>query len=118
MDSEHVGGWHWQVDRGTIGMLVRFLTEMERLTWREIWDQRTHSKNGDSQKHKFIPVESLCDAAQRRLGELQLDEFEQMFRFRVGNMGRLWGVISEETPRVFYVIWWDPDHKVCPSKDR
>lgn len=45
-------------------------------------------------------------------------EWDQMFRFRLGNMERLWGVISDEDPRVFYPIWWDPLHKVCPSKDK
>ncbi|WP_143220886.1 hypothetical protein [Actinomadura sp. CNU-125] len=114
LDAEYDGEWHWRVDRSTSAMLVRFLSDMERLTWREIWDQRTHSKRRDSQKHKWIPVTSLVKTAQDRLAELRLDEFEEMFRFRVGNMGRLWGVLSEESPRVFYVIWWDPEHKICP----
>lgn len=35
-----------------------------------------------------------------------------------GNMERLWGVLSSDSPRIFYPIWWDPDHKVCPSKDQ
>ncbi len=65
-------------------------------------------------KHKPIPAGHLCDEAQRRLVELELDEFDELFRFRLGNMARLWGVIDEG---VFYAIWWDPDHRVCPSKD-
>ena len=64
--------------------------------------------------HKFIPSAHLCPAAQRRLLDLRLDEFDELFRFRLGNLERLWGVIHLD---VFYPVWWDPEHKVCPSND-
>lgn len=43
------------------------------------------------------------------------DDFDEMFRFRLGNLERLWGVIRDG---VFYAIWWDPNHQVCPGKDK
>ncbi|MEU2434511.1 hypothetical protein ABZ611_34420 [Streptomyces sp. NPDC007861] len=98
--------------------IVDFLTEMERLTWREVRALMTSSKKRRGAKHKSIPIEHLCKEAQDRLQELQLDDFAEFFRFRTGNMERLWGVIAGESPRVFYPIWWDADHKVCPSKDQ
>jgi hypothetical protein len=116
LDREHTDGWSWQVTEADIVMIVDFLSEMERLTWKEIRAQLTGGQRRGA-KHKFIPVTSLCPIAQRRLIELELDEFEQMFRFRLGNMGRLWGVIAEDD-HVFYPVWWDPGHKVCPSADR
>lgn len=93
------------------------LTDMERLTWKEIWSQQTGGRRRGA-KHKFIPIENLCEDAQRRLDELGLLEWGRLFRFRTGNMERLWGLVSEEEPRVFYPIWWDPAHKVCPMADR
>jgi len=32
-----------------------------------------------------------------------------MFRFHVDNLERLWGF---EIDGIFYVVWWDPAHKV------
>src|SRR5690606_41824603 len=108
------GECHMRIVKDSSTLMVRFVSHMERLTWREIWDQRAHWKRRESQKNKFVPVSSLVKTAQDRLAELELDEFEELFRFRVGNKGRLWGVLSDESPRVFYVIWWGPDHRICP----
>jgi hypothetical protein len=115
LDRDYDDGWSWRIDEATLTGIISFLSEMERLTWREIWAQQTGGNNRRGAKHKFIPVDSLCDKARRRLEELELDEFDRLFRFRMGNMERLWGVLSDETPRVFYPIWWDPDHVICPS---
>jgi hypothetical protein len=88
---------------------------MERLSWTEVRAMMAHGQRRGDNKHKFIPIEHLCGDAQRRLVELQLDDFDQLFRFRLGNMERLWGVVEGG---VFYPVWWDPQHKVCPSADR
>jgi hypothetical protein len=117
LDQDHAGSWSWEVSPETLRKIIAFLTEMERLTWQEIRAQQTGGKKRRGAKHKDIPVESLCAEAQQRLQELGIVEWECLFRFRTGNMERLWGVISDEEPRVFYPIWWDPDHRVCPSKD-
>ena len=44
--------------------------------------------------------------------DLRLDDLDDLFRFRLGNKPRLWGVIHEG---VFYPVWWDPEHKVYPT---
>jgi hypothetical protein len=95
--------------------IIAFLAEMERLTWHEIRSQLTGGNRRRGAKHKFIPVSSLCALAQARLVELTPDDFEEMFRFRLGNMERLWGVILDG---VFYPVRWDPGHQVCPSGNR
>ncbi|OEJ57752.1 hypothetical protein BGM19_07000 [Streptomyces agglomeratus] len=118
LDREHVGSWSWGIDDSSLVKIVDFLTEMERLTWREVRAQMTSSKRRRGLKHKSIPIAHLCKEAQDRLQELQFDDFEELFRFRTGNMERLWGVISGDSPRVFYPIWWDADHKVCPGMDQ
>jgi hypothetical protein len=86
---------------------------MERLTWTEVRAQ-IHgggSRGTAHRKHKPVPTEQLCADAQRRLRTLRLDEFDELFEFRLGNFPRLWGVIHDD---VFYAVWWDPDHKVYP----
>jgi hypothetical protein len=115
LDLEHDGDWSWGLGEDALLKIVQFLRDMERLTWKEIWSQQTGGHRRRGAKHKFIPAGSLCTAAQNRLLERGLEEFDELFRFRLGNMERLWGVIHLG---IFYPVWWDPGHKVCPSGDR
>jgi len=117
LDAEYDGEWHWNIDKNTIVRIVPFLSEMERLTWNEIWNHQAGGQRRRGSKHKLIPIDHLCDPAQRRAAELNLDEWEEMFRFRLAGPERLWGILSDETPRVFYPVWWDPNHKICPNRD-
>lgn len=112
LDLEHDGRWSWNVTDAALRQIVAFLTQMERLTWTEIRAQLTGSRSGSHRKHHSIPLEALCSEAQRRLQELGLDEFDELFRFRLNNMTRLWGIVHDS---VFYVLWWDPDHQVYPT---
>jgi hypothetical protein len=114
VDHEYTDEWSWPDDPAEYLAIMRFLGEMERLTWKEIRAQMTGGRRRGA-LHKDIPVSNLCAVAQQRLLDLRLDDFDQMFRFRRGNFPRLWGVIMEG---VFYPVWWDPEHKVCPSGDR
>lgn len=113
LDREFNGAWSWSISDKDLIRIVEFLTEMERLTWREIRDQMTGGNRRRGAKHKPIPRGHLVPEAQERLRELQLDDFDELFRFRLRNMERLWGVLHG-SPRVFYPIWWDPEHKICP----
>lgn len=60
-----------------------------------------------------VKVSSIIPEAQRRLMELQLDDTDQLWRFRFDGETRLWGLRDGSC---FLVLWWDPEHKVCPSK--
>jgi len=61
---------------------------------------------------KELPKRRLSRViAQRRLQHLSLDDFDELFRFRLGNKRRLWGILDGD---VFYPLWWDADHKVYP----
>jgi hypothetical protein len=69
-----------------------------------------NSKKGSHRKHHYQPTNTLCPEAQTRIRERQLEGFD-LFRFRLSNLERLWGLILEG---VFYPIWWDPLHEVYP----
>lgn len=91
------------------------LCEMSAVTWGEIENQMTGNYNNRHKKHHDQPIESLCSEAQDRIAELHLEEYmpsDQMFRFRNSGTARLWGFRAGS---VFHVVWWDPDHKVCPT---
>lgn len=113
LDHEFNGAWSWTLADKDLIRIVEFLTEMERLTWREVRAQIAGGERRRGPKHKFIPRDHIVPEAQARLRELELDDFDELFRFRLAGPERLWGVLHG-SPRVFYPIWWDPDHKICP----
>jgi hypothetical protein len=117
MDLDFQDEWGWPFVTGPkLTEIVVFLKEMERLTWTEIRQQMTGGERRRGEKHKYIPTDHCCDVAQRRLEELELDEYaDSWFRFRLANQERLWGVVQD---RIFYPVWWDHDHNVCPSRDQ
>ncbi len=118
LDHEHAGSWSWAADTATMVKIAKFLGEMERLTWSQIRAQMTGSAKRRGALHKSIPIYSLAKEARDRLTELSLDDWDELFRFRLGNMERLWGIVVPDDPPVFYAIWWDAGHSVCPSADR
>ena len=62
--------------------------------------------------NKRIPAENMCKEAQARLTELELDDHGALWELRLSGAPRIWGLRSGH---VFYPVWWDPDHSVCPS---
>ena len=82
--------------------IISKLKGFERSTWPEIERGGSH----------FIPVNSIIGNAQRRLQALKLDDTNDLFSLRLSGTERLWGLRSND---VFSVLWWDPDHQICPS---
>ena len=114
LDVDHDGEWSWRINGSTLDTIVQFMIQMERLTWKQIRTQQAATTTRARARHHSQQVETLAADAQRRLSELGLDDVDELFRFRVDQKGRLWGVLSRESPRVFYPIWWDDDHRVYP----
>lgn len=113
-DRAYAGAWSWPTD-AEAAQLLNFICEMEKLTWVEIKSQMTSTRRATHRKHHYQDVTGLCAAARERITELKLDEImpDEVFRFRLGNTVRLWGFLVEG---VFYVLWWDADHKVYPTE--
>jgi hypothetical protein len=112
-DTTYEGPWGFHTDGEASHQVMGLFCHHGRRKWNEIWSDQTGSRRRHK-KHHFQPVDSLCDEAQKRLGQLRLDEvFEsEIFRFRDGGLGRLWGFVVAD---VFHVVWWDPEHRVCPT---
>jgi hypothetical protein len=89
------------------------LRALEYLEWGKIF-QASGGKSQGTNSH-FIPLSSLSREAIRRADSINLFEGE-LFSLRMGAKARLFGVIESEDGRgVFYVIWYDPTHQVCPT---
>lgn len=89
------------------GDIFEKLVSYESRTWAEILSNPTRDHP--------IAVGKLCKEARQRLMDLKLDDVEALFRFRFTGLQRLWGIRDRN---VFQVLWWDPEHKVCPSQLR
>jgi hypothetical protein len=61
---------------------------------------------------KRYPITSLSPGAQTRLQDISSDDLDEVARLRVGATQRLYGIRYENE---FSILWWDPEHEICPS---
>ena len=98
--------WHDdQYSPGPFNDIAGHMKSYERMTWAQI-------RNSGGRDHA-IPFGSLAAEAQQQLKVLKLDDFEEIWRLRFTGPKRIWGV---RIGRVFNILWWDLQHKVCPSQ--
>jgi hypothetical protein len=86
--------------------------EFARLTWREIDD---HSSESGHKMHHEHEISDLIEEAQDRWRALDLEQFDTVFRFRLGGTRRAWGFIVQAH---FHLIWWDRLHSLYPTGPR
>jgi hypothetical protein len=76
------------------------------------WETLTVGEFRSLPGHFEIPKENLISDAQKRMVDIGLEEYDGLWHLRLQNKPRLWGLLDGH---VFYVVWWDPEHEVCPS---
>ena len=84
-------------------IIIPKLHDFESMIWADV--------EGTTGSH-FVAYDDLCTAAQTRLTDLEMDEQAQLFSARITGKRRVWGIRDIV---IFRVLWWDPDHTVCPS---
>lgn len=97
-------GWH-KVNLDQKKTILRRLGEFETMSWKEIL---INSK-------KFfhsVDTERMCPKAQARLLQTAHKDEEDLVSLRLGSRERVWGAFDG---RVLDLLWWDPEHEVCPS---
>lgn len=83
------------------------------MTWSKIIRQ-THDDSRS--KHHYLKINDLSKFAQDRLRTLGLEEdSDQIFSFAFNNKLRIIGLRERDK---FHVLWYDPNHNVCPSFKR
>lgn len=111
------GSWTWGISRKQLDdewdlEILPHLESLKGLTWAEIYKQTWASKQKSHYKHHDQEVAKIkSNEAIQRWKEIELEEYDTAFRFRFGGEKRLWGF---KIKNVFYVVWWDPTHKVHP----
>jgi hypothetical protein len=101
------GPWGWA------GLDTDFAKRLcERcINWESMHEGELFGQGGN----KRIPAENMCEEAQRRLAAINLDDYGALWELKVSGKPRVWGLRSGH---VFYPVWWDPEHSVCPSKKK
>ena len=59
-----------------------------------------------------VEIDKLSSTAQTRLTEIQLDDIDELVSLRLSAKERIWGILEQG---VLIILWWDPNHQVCPS---
>ncbi len=100
----------WDLRDDSMFEAFRFMADVASTSWGELRQQMTVGR----QKHHEHRIGDLPPQARARLESLQLDDIgDSIFRFRTDGEGRLWGFA---VGGVFYVVWWDPQHKEYPTE--
>jgi hypothetical protein len=98
-------GWE-EIDAATIERIRTRLAAFESMTWKEIL---TAGQGG--YRHHLIAISRLCRRAQERLVILQQDDVDSLVSLGITQRERVFGILEHN---VLKVLWWDPDHEVCP----
>ena len=112
-NADQEGGWTWEENRAWTNnewdkIILRKLNDLEGLDWSEIQNQTSDSGH---LMHYDQEIIELCDEAIERWLELDYDQYDTVFRFRLGNKKRSWGIVLQGH---FFMIWYERYHKICP----
>lgn len=97
-------GWD-RLEKKVLNNILQKLKNFESMTWGEIEGRRHHS----------ISKDTLSRTAQKRLEEIHMDDVDEVFSLAMGGTERIFGVRERN---IFKILWWDPDHQVCPSSKK
>lgn len=108
LDEGNLFGLHALETREDAMAILRKLKSFETMTWDEILG---------SQQNHYVQPDRISDDARRDLEKRKLDDSaaDSLVSLRLSGRKRLWGFVKGDT---FHILWWDPEHKVCPSHKR
>lgn len=66
----------------------------------------------EGKRHHLIELDALSPAAKARLQEIGKDDASALFSFAVDGKHRVFAI---RIAGVAHLLWWDPNHLVCPS---
>jgi hypothetical protein len=101
---DRAGPWCWKnIDAETLWSVIHSkLASFETMKWSEILGFRHHE----------IPKIELIPGAQRRLEEINQDDVDSLVSLHLNGKKIVWGIRENN---IMKILWWDPEHKVCPS---
>ncbi len=98
----------WTIDETHSQIIGSFFSNYHKC---KKWSEVYHEKVDGCQKHIPYYITEICHDAYLRLVELKLDDFEQIFRFRLQGDYRFYGFTIGSN---FMALWYDPYHGIYP----
>ncbi len=99
------GPFAWPVGAAIEVHILRKLQQFDSMNWRDI----------EGPDHHAIGVDRLSKEAQARLTEIKQDDIDEVFSFHFAGKPRIIGI---RDMNVVKLLWWDPEHLVCPSQKK
>ncbi|MEL6853921.1 MAG: hypothetical protein AAFO83_02295 [Cyanobacteria bacterium J06607_13] len=97
-------GWH-ETDAVTLKRIREKLGDFESMTWNQILVD-------GKKRHHSIRIDQIAKPALKRLREIEQDDIDRLVSLSLSGKQRVWGILEEGVLRL---LWWDPNHKICPS---
>lgn len=103
MDTGGKWGWH-NSNILTLDMkeFLEKIFEHQKLSWQALRNNGSHD----------VELDQIIPEARKRLEEIEQDEIAQLYSLRLSGKKRMWGIKDNN---VFWILWWDPNHEICPS---
>lgn len=85
--------------------------------YKQLWDRlrefetKNPSQLRDTGSFHSIPISEFCKEARDRLMEIQVDDLEELYSFRIDAMCRIYCMKWEN---ILSILWWDKKHKAYP----
>ena len=96
-------GWT-EVDEASAVQIRERLGNYESMKWKEfVPSYRCH----------FIKRTNLCKEAQAHLEKIEQDDIDSVMSLGVTQKGRVFGILEHN---ILKILWWDPDHQICPME--
>lgn len=96
-------GWH-EVTGAKIRDIRDKLANFESMTWNDIVVKA-------KKRNHTISVSKICKEARDCLLALRLD-IDELVSLHLSGTERVWGY---RDGAILNVLWWDPEHQICPS---
>lgn len=108
-ETDNDGPFRWDaISDADLRVVVWIMATIDHKLWSSVSGEGVGNIKG-------IPLSRLSQEALHRLRAIKKDDLDQLYEIRVGGKPRVWGIKRGDA---FHVLWWDPEHKVCPSKMR
>jgi len=109
------GAWSWGESRAWTAdewevEIHPPMTKFSHETWGEL---DKHSSDSGHKMHHGHELSDVAKEAQARWSDLELEQFETLFRFRLGNTKRAWGYVVQAH---FFMVWWERKHQIYKVK--
>ena len=100
------GPWGWdKLDSLHLQDFLQKIFHSQKLTWQILRDNGSH----------LVDLSLLIADAQKRLKVLEKDDLDQLYSLRLSGKKRVWGIKDDN---ILWLLWWDPEHQICPSLKR